>query len=78
MLLWSAQRSATITTVASLWPVPGEATRRLMLGFYRRLIAGQRVAAALRGAQLEVMADPAYRHPLCWAGFGVIGEDGRL
>jgi len=60
--------------VASLWPVPDEATRRLMVGFYRRLVAGEAVASALRGAQLELLADAAYRQPLYWAGFGVMGE----
>ena len=60
--------------VASLWPVPDEATARLMIGFYRRLSAGEGAAAALRGAQLALLAEPAYRHPLHWAGFGVMGE----
>jgi CHAT domain-containing protein len=64
--------------VVSLWPVPDEATRRLMIGFYRRLIAGESKAAALRGAQLELMAEPAYRHPLHWAGFVLMGKDGAL
>lgn len=66
------------TLVASLWPVPDEATRRLMIGFYRRLVAGEPVAAALRGAQLEVLVEPAYRQPLYWAGFGVMGESGGV
>jgi tetratricopeptide (TPR) repeat protein len=59
--------------VASLWPVPDEATRRLMIGFYRQLVNGQSKAAALRAAQLALMAEPTYRHPLYWAGFGVMG-----
>ncbi|MBM4459648.1 MAG: CHAT domain-containing protein [Chloroflexi bacterium] len=60
--------------VASLWPVPDEATARLMEGFYRRLVAGESKVAALRGAQLELLAEPASRHPLYWAGFGLMGE----
>ncbi len=64
--------------VASLWPVPDEATRQLMIGFYCQLVDGQSKAAALRAAQLTLMAQPAYRHPLHWAGFVLMGESGGL
>jgi CHAT domain-containing protein len=66
-------RAGAASLVASLWPVPDEATARLMVGFYRRLVAGESKVAALRAAQLALMEEPAYRHPLYWAGFGLLG-----
>jgi tetratricopeptide (TPR) repeat protein len=71
-------RAGAASLVASLWPVPDEATMQLMIGFYRRLAAGKSKAAALRAAQLALLADPAYRHPLHWAGFVLIGDDGAM
>jgi hypothetical protein len=61
-------------------------TAQLMSGFYRALQRGQGRAAALRTAQLELLAlgrerpaeYGAYRHPAYWAPFVLIGEWGRL
>jgi len=64
--------------VVSLWPAPDDATGRLMAEFYRGLVAGQGKAAALRSAQLALLSHPTYRHPLHWAGFVLIGDDGAL
>jgi CHAT domain-containing protein len=76
------------TVVASLWDVPDEPARRLMARFYRQLAAGQDAAAALRAAQMALLADlragrvtvatPAGEavlppHPALWAGFRVHG-----
>ena len=66
-------RAGAASLVASLWPVPDEATARLMVGFYRRRVAGESKVAALRAAQLALMEESAYRHPLYWAGFGLLG-----
>jgi CHAT domain-containing protein len=60
--------------VMSLWKVGDEATRDLMAGLYRALRDGLGAAEALRRAQLEVMRDPARRHPFFWAGFYAAGD----
>lgn len=67
-------QAGAASLVASLWPVPDEATRELMIGFYRQLLAGQSKAAALRAAQLTLRAGLAHAHPWRWAGFVLIGD----
>lgn len=56
----------------SLWLVNDQSTARLMQGFYRRLLAGQNKAAALRAAQLELKEE--YAHPYYWAPFVLLGR----
>ena len=62
--------------VSSLWPVDDAATAALMTRTYARLLppSGERPAAALRGAQLELMKQERFRHPYFWAGFQLQGE----
>ena len=64
------------TLVMSLWKVPDETTRRLMLDFYRRLLAGASRAEALRQAQLAVRKDHPY--PFHWGAFILQGDPGPL
>ena len=71
-------QAGAASLVVSLWPVPDESTRQLMIHFYRSLVAGKSKAAALRSAQLTLRSDPAYGHPLHWAGFVLIGDGGVL
>ena len=66
------------TQVMSLWKVDDEATRDLMVGFYRRLSEGAGRADALRDVQLEMKKDPARAHPYYWASFIVSGDDAPL
>ena len=71
-------QAGAASLVVSLWPVPDEATRQLMIHFYRNLVAGKSKAAALRSAQLTLRSDPVHGHPLHWAGFVLIGDGGTL
>ncbi|MEM1425032.1 MAG: CHAT domain-containing tetratricopeptide repeat protein [Cyanobacteria bacterium P01_H01_bin.130] len=59
------------TVVASLWKVPDDATRTLMVAFYRALLDGQDKAQALRTAMLATRQEfPGVRN---WAAFTVLG-----
>ena len=59
------------TLVMSLWKVPDEETQDLIEDFYRRILAGQGRADALREAQLALKAkypDPLYSGRISLAG----------
>ena len=60
--------------VMTLWSVSDDATRDLMIAFYRRLAAGEPRAEALRQAQLGFLRRPDRRHPYFWAGFILAGS----
>ncbi len=60
--------------VVSLWRVDDAATAYLMGAFYRHLMAGASLAAALRQAQEETQA--RWPHPFYWAPFVLVGADG--
>jgi CHAT domain-containing protein len=60
----------------SLWKVPDQQTQRLMTDFYRRMLAGQPRADALRAAQLALKAEDP--DPLYWGAFICQGEPGPL
>jgi tetratricopeptide (TPR) repeat protein len=64
------------TLVMSLWKVPDEPTRELMEDFYRRLLAGQGRAEALRQAQLAMKAK--YPEPFYWGAFICQGDPSPL
>ena len=57
--------------MASLWPVDDLVTEGFMRRLHAGLAAGQAPSAALRGAQLAVMAEQP--HPCHWAAFTVHG-----
>jgi CHAT domain-containing protein len=59
--------------LTSLWKVSDEVTRKLMESYYRRLIAGEGRAEALRAVQLGMLDDTWMRHPYYWASFVPIG-----
>jgi CHAT domain-containing protein/tetratricopeptide (TPR) repeat protein len=67
------------TVVASLWSVDDRATATLMKRFYAALLGPRPLspASALRAAQLELRAQPRWRHPRYWAGFVVYGAGDR-
>jgi CHAT domain-containing protein len=64
------------TLVMSLWKVPDEPTRELMEDFYRRLLAGEGRAEALRQAQLAMKAK--YPEPFYWGAFICQGDPSPL
>jgi len=64
------------TLVMSLWKVPDEETRELMEDFYRRILAGEPRAEALRNAQLTMKAKCP--HPYFWGAFICQGNPGPL
>jgi len=64
------------TLVMSLWEVPDEQTCELMEDFYRRLLAGEPRADALRAAQLAIKAK--HPEPLYWGAFICQGNPGPL
>jgi CHAT domain-containing protein len=60
--------------IASLWRVADGITLTLMEGIYRALYGGAGKAAALRGAQLAVLASNPRLHPAFWGAFQLIGD----
>jgi CHAT domain-containing protein len=66
--------------IATLWNVEDRAASRLLAGLYRHLATGMDTAAALRSAQLDLLAsrNPALRRPAAWAGFELLGDSPRF
>jgi CHAT domain-containing protein/tetratricopeptide (TPR) repeat protein len=64
------------TLVMSLWKVPDEETQELMVDFYRRLLAGEGRAEALRAARHAMKAK--YPDPFYWGAFICQGDPSPL
>ena len=62
----------------SLWPVSDEGTRDLMVAYYEGLKSGEGRSAGLRKVRLEMLKNPAHRHPYYWASFIQSGEWANL
>jgi CHAT domain-containing protein/uncharacterized protein HemY len=61
--------------VVSLWSVNDRATADLMATFYERMLKrGERPAAALRAAQVEMWKQKRWQSPYYWAAFTMQGE----
>jgi len=60
----------------SLWKVPDEQTKELMVDFYKRLLAGKQRAEALREAQLSMKKK--YPNPYYWGAFICQGNPGPI
>src|SRR5205085_8000015 len=58
--------------VMSLWKVPDGPTHELMADLYGRLLAGEPVAEALRGAQLALRQ--RHPEPYFWGAFVCLGD----
>ncbi|GAG72529.1 unnamed protein product, partial [marine sediment metagenome] len=59
----------------SLWPVEDKSTKLLMEYFYRLWLSGMNKREALKAAQLKLMQDPFYNHPLYWGAFILVGDN---
>jgi CHAT domain-containing protein/Flp pilus assembly protein TadD len=62
------------TQITSLWKVADEPTRSLIVDYYQRLLKGEGRSAALRNAQLTMLATADRSHPYYWAGFIPVGN----
>jgi CHAT domain-containing protein len=64
------------TVGVSLWSVADKSTADLMTDFYRRLLApgDSTSSAALRAAQLSMIATKKYSAPFYWAPFVLVGD----
>ncbi|WP_229759299.1 CHAT domain-containing protein [Candidatus Uabimicrobium amorphum] len=70
------------TLIASLWKVPDEETKELMVGFYRKILRGSEKATALRETQLEMiqkLRDTGKSpDPYLWGAFICVGDPGKM
>ena len=60
--------------LCSLWDVDDEATRALMLCFYKNYLDGMSKSEALRKAQLEMQKRKEWAHPYYWSAFVLFGD----
>jgi CHAT domain-containing protein len=62
--------------VGSLYKVQEEPTLEFMKAFYRGLLGPDKLspAAALRAAQLKLLAEPRFSDPFFWSGFVLMGD----
>lgn len=69
---WALMVAGCRNTVVSQWDVASNSTAKLMIAFHRALSRGGDYAAALREAQLGLMAGERFRHPFYWSPFVLI------
>jgi CHAT domain-containing protein len=67
--------AGTPAVVSSLWRVDDQATKKLMVTFYRNMLEKNLdKTEALRQAKLELLKNPKYYSPLFWSAFVMYGE----
>jgi CHAT domain-containing protein len=59
----------------SLWKISDKGTSKLMVDFYRSVLAGDSFPLALQEAKLNVIRDNQYAFPSEWAGFLLISSN---
>jgi CHAT domain-containing protein len=65
--------------VMSLWPIGDEATKDLMIPYYKALRKGEGRSEGLRQVQLRMLHGPKdLQHPFYWAAFIQSGEWANL
>ncbi len=62
------------SVLATLWRIPDEPTRDLMIDLYRRLSKGCSLGEALQQAQLQQLRQRETAHPYFWASFSLLGD----
>jgi CHAT domain-containing protein/Tfp pilus assembly protein PilF len=60
--------------LCSLWDVDDEATRTLMVSFYKNYLSGMSKPEALRKAQVSMMNNKKWSHPYYWSAFVLFGD----
>ena len=61
--------------IVSLWEVPDNSTKLLMIKFYQNLQNKMNKAQALRKAILSIIEEYQYRNcPQMWAAFTLVGQ----
>lgn len=71
-LSWAFLSVGCRSTVVSLWRTDSKASAALMIAFHHALAKGKSPAEALRRAEMVLMSDPRYEHPMYWAPFIVV------
>ena len=66
--------SGARSVLASLWPIPDEATQQLMSRFYKHLVCGQSASESLHQA-MKWMRSNGYHDLGNWAPFMLIGDN---
>ncbi|OUC14543.1 MAG: hypothetical protein B0A82_11440 [Alkalinema sp. CACIAM 70d] len=66
--------SGAESQLISLWKVNDQATKDLMVSYYKKLLSGEGRSEALRQAKLETIFHEQYSHPYFWAGFILSGN----
>ena len=70
-----AIKAGARSTVATLWAINDEATAQFAGYFYKQLTQpGATRATALRTAQVQLLKDPQYQHPIYWAPYILLGS----
>jgi CHAT domain-containing protein len=67
-------RTGVPAVIATGWPIDSSSTEIFMRSFYRDLVRGQTVAAALQQAEHQMQTTSQYQHPYYWAAFEVFGR----
>ena len=65
------------SVMMSLWKVPDQETKTIMVDFYRYLKKGKSKSEALRRAKLDYLdktSDTELKHPYYWSGFVINGQ----
>lgn len=69
-----ALRAGASSTIATLWSVEDESTATVMGNFYQHLAQGVNKSEALRSAQVALLANQKYEHPVYWAPYVLVGN----